>query len=66
MTESWTNREKKQSENKYFFSDYQERGGLLIANKIVTETNGVVTKEREVKDLKINPNLKSDSFEVKD
>ncbi len=66
MTESWTNSENKQSENKYFFSDYQERSGLLIANKIVTETNGVVTKEREVRDLKINPNLKSDSFEVKE
>jgi hypothetical protein len=66
MTESWTNGENKPSENKYFFSDYRDRDGLLVANKIVTERNGEVVKEKEIKTLKINPDFKADFFEVKE
>jgi len=66
MTESWTTGENKPSENKYFFSDYRERDGLLVANKIVTERNGEVVKEKEIKNLKVNPVFKADFFEVKE
>ena len=65
MTESWTGENNKQNENKLFFSDYQEKDGLLIATKIITERNGEVVEEKEIKDLKINPKFKSDMFDVK-
>ncbi len=65
MTESWTDKDNKQNENKYFFSNYQEKNGLLIATNIITERNGEVTEEKEIKELKINPNFKSDVFEIK-
>lgn len=65
MTENWTDKNNKQNENKYFFSNHQEKDGLLIATKIITEENGEVVEEKEIKDLKINPNFKSDLFEVK-
>lgn len=66
MTESWTNKDNKQNENKYYFSNYQEKDGLLVATKIITERNGEVVEEKEIKDLKINPKFKSDLFEVKE
>lgn len=65
MTQSWTNKDNKQKENKYFFSNYQEKDGLLIATKIITENDGEVVEEKEIKDLKVNPKFKSDFFEVK-
>jgi hypothetical protein len=65
MTESWTGENNKQHENKFFFSDYQEKGGLLVATKIIIERNGEVDEEKQIKDVKINPNFKSDMFEVK-
>lgn len=57
--------EKKPVVNKYFFSNYQEKGGLLIATKIVTERNGKVAQEKEIKDLKVNPTFKPDLFSVR-
>lgn len=65
MTKSWTTKDNKQKEDKYFFSNYQEKGGLLIATKIITENDGEVVEEKEIKDLKVNPKFKSDFFEVK-
>lgn len=55
----------KEIERKYFFSDYRKEDGLLIAHKIVTETNKEVTAERELKSLQINPTFKPDYFAVK-
>jgi len=57
--------EKKTTEKKYFFSNYQEKGGLLIATKIITERNGKVAQEKEIKDLKVNPTFKPGLFEVR-
>ena len=57
--------EKKPAVNKYFFSNYQEKGGLLIATKIVIERNGKVAQEKEIKDLKVNPTFKPDLFSVR-
>jgi hypothetical protein len=39
MTESWSE-ENKPTENKYFFSNYQEKEGLLIATKVITGALG--------------------------
>jgi len=55
----------KEIERKYFFSDYRKEDGLLVAHRIVTETNKEVTDERELKRLQINPTFKPDYFEVK-
>lgn len=65
MTESWVNKENKTSENKYFFSDYQEKSGLLVATKIIVEKNGQVVEEKIVQDLKVNPTFKPNFFDVK-
>jgi hypothetical protein len=64
MTENWIE-ESKPTENKYFFSNYQEKEGLLIATKIITERNGKVAQEKEIKNLKVNPTFKPGLFEVK-
>lgn len=55
----------KEIERKYFFSDYRKEGGLLVAHKIVTEVNGEVTQNTEIKHLQINPTFKPDYFAVK-
>ncbi|MGI8668224.1 MAG: hypothetical protein ACR2J3_00055 [Aridibacter sp.] len=65
MTESWTTKDNKPFENKYFYSDYREKDGILIATKIVNERNGEVFEEKEIKDVKFNPTFKPDTFEVK-
>jgi len=65
MTESWTNKENKSFENKYFYSDYQEKGGLLVATKIIVEKNGKVVEEKTIKDLKVNTTFTSNFFDVK-
>lgn len=61
------------SQAKYYFSDYQEMDGLLVAKKINTEA--IVTKKDgskqrtiqkiTVKDFKINPVFKAGTFAVK-
>lgn len=66
MTESWTNKENKSFENRYFFSDYREKDGLLVATKIIVEKNGKVTEEKTIKDLKVNPTFKPNFFDVKE
>ncbi|MER3478823.1 MAG: hypothetical protein C4287_23145 [Leptolyngbya sp. ERB_1_2] len=65
MTEIRTNEQNKSFEKKYFYSDYQEKDGLLAATKIVVESNGKVVEEREIKSLKINPTFKPNFFDVK-
>lgn len=64
MTENWSE-ENRPTENKYFFSNYQDKEGLLIATKIITERNGKVAQEKQIKDLKVNPTFKPGLFEVK-
>jgi len=66
MTETRTSEQNKTFEKKYFYSDYQEKEGLLFATKIVVENNGVVVEERTIKDLKVNPTFKPNSFDVKE
>lgn len=65
MTESWTNKENKSFENKYFYSEYQEKDGLLAPTRIVVEKNGAVTEEKTIKNLKVNPTFKPDFFDTK-
>jgi hypothetical protein len=65
MTEGWTGAENKSLENRYFYSDYQEKDGLLAATRIVVERNGKVTEEKTIKNIKINPTFKPDFFDVK-
>lgn len=55
----------KEIEKKYFFSDYRKVSGLLVAHKVVTETNQEVVAERDLKRLQINPTFKPDYFAVK-
>ena len=66
MTQSWTGKDNKQNETKYFFSNYQEKDGLLIATKIITERNDEVVEEKEIKDLKVNPTFKPAWFDIKE
>lgn len=65
MTENWKNKENKLFENKYFYSDYQEKDGLLAATRIVVEKNGKVSEEKTIKNIKINPTFKPNFFDVK-
>jgi hypothetical protein len=65
LTESWTNKENKSFENKYFYSDYRESDGLLAATRIVVEKNGTVAEEKTIKNLKVNPVFKPDFFDAK-
>jgi hypothetical protein len=65
MSVSWKNKENQTNERKYFYSDYKEMGGLLIATKIKVELNGKVTEERLIKSLKVNPTFKPNFFDVK-
>jgi hypothetical protein len=65
MTQSWTDKEHKQRENKYYYSDYQEKGGLTVATKVVAENDGEVGAEKTVKDVKVNPTFKPDVFEAR-
>lgn len=65
MTQSWADKENKQHENKYYYSDYQEKGGLMVATKVVAENDGEVGAEKTVTDVKVNPSFKPDVFEAR-
>lgn len=55
MTEKWVDsRTKREFERKYYFSDYREREGILLANKVFIEIPNVVSEERTPTKLKIN------------
>lgn len=56
---------KSQVEQKFFYSDYREEGGLLFAHKIVIQENGAVVEERQIKVIMLNQSLKPDFFDVK-
>lgn len=56
----------KEIERKYYYSDYREQSGLLIAHKIITQLGDKVFEERRLKKLQINPTFKSNLFEVKE
>lgn len=51
-------------ETKYFYSDYKEMDGLLVASKIVIRNN-LRTEEILVKTLKVNPKFKDNFYDVK-
>jgi hypothetical protein len=66
MIETRTDKEtNKEVQRKYFFSDYRREEGLLVAHKIVTEENGEVIQETQIKRLQVNPTFKPDYFAVK-
>lgn len=64
MTVNFKTAENKQIEDKYFFSDYREDNGLIIAHKIDVQQNGETTESRTIKNLIINPEFKPDFFDV--
>ena len=65
MSETWTNKDNQTFENKYFYSDYIEKSGLLFASKIVVEKKGTVIEEKTIKQIEVNPVLNSKLFNVK-
>lgn len=59
-------------EEKRFFSDYKEKNGFLIPNKITTEETSVVktgkfetSEEINLKSIEFNPTFKPDFFKMK-
>ena len=68
MTESWKNKENKQFQTKYFFSDYREESEITFAHKISfqSDAESIGTGETIIKSLKINPVFKPNFFDVKE
>lgn len=65
VVQTLTDDKNNKTERKYFYSDYKEMDGLLIAAKIkaeITQSNGKIIEVREIKILKINPDFKSNFF----
>jgi hypothetical protein len=56
---------KKDIEQKFFYSDFKEENGLFFAHKIITQENNEVVEEKEIKLVTLNPQLKTNFFEVK-
>lgn len=56
---------KKDIEQKFFYSDFKEENQLFYAHKIIIQENNEVVEEREIKTVTLNPDLKSDFFEIK-
>ncbi len=65
MIQNTLNKQNIRQETKHYFSDYQEKDGLLVANKIKIEKNGKIMEERKVNELKINPTFRADFFNVR-
>ena len=65
MSETWTNKDNKTFETKYFYSDYIEKSGLLFASKIAVEKKGTVIEEKTIKQIEVNPVLNLKLFNVK-
>ncbi len=56
---------KKETVRKYFYSDYREAHGLLIAHKISVQTEVFsMTEDRRITKFQVNPSFKSNLFEV--
>jgi hypothetical protein len=66
MTRSFQTSDGIKVEEKYFFSDYKETNGLIIAHKIEYQQNNELIETRTIKSIKINPELKSEMFNVKE
>lgn len=65
MTRNFQTNENKKVEDKYFFSDYKEDNGIIIAHKIEYQQNGELIETRTIKAIKINSEFKSDLFDIK-
>lgn len=65
MTETSSRSENTVDKTTYYFSDYQEKGGMLVANTVKIERNGKTFKQKTIDDLKLNPVFKPDFFEIK-
>ena len=67
LTESLLDPNKKEEiERKFYYSDYKEISGLLVAHKIIVQTGDIMTEERQLKKFEINPTFKPNLFEVKE
>lgn len=53
-------------EQKYFFSDYNEKNGVKFAHKIIIQENGEVIEERDIKKIEVNPKIETDFFALKE
>jgi hypothetical protein len=51
-------------EHRMFFADHREVGGILLPHRLSRATAGKTTEEWEIKDYKVNPNIKADRFKV--
>jgi hypothetical protein len=51
-------------EYRMFFSDYREVSGISLPHRIARGTAEKTTEEWEIRDYKVNPNLKADRFKV--
>jgi hypothetical protein len=51
-------------EFRMFFSDHRETNGLMLPHRIARGTAEKTTEEWEIKDYKVNPDIKPDRFKV--
>jgi hypothetical protein len=51
-------------EYRMFFADYREVSGISLPHRISRGTAEKTTEEWEIKDYKVNPNIKADRFKV--
>ena len=49
-----------------YYSEYKEVNGLLVAHKIIVQTNNFMTRESKITKFEINPTFKAKFFEVKE
>ena len=54
----------KMIEYRMFFADYREVSGISLPHRITRGTGEKTTEEWEIKDYKVNPNIKADRFKV--
>ena len=54
----------KMIEYRMFFADYREVSGISLPHRITRSTGEKTTEEWEIKDYKVNPNIKADRFKV--
>ena len=54
----------KMIEYRMFFADYREVSGISLPHRISRGTAEKTTEEWEIKDYRVNPNIKADRFKV--
>jgi len=54
----------KMIEYRMFFAEYREISGISLPHRISRGTAEKTTEEWEIKDYKVNPNIKADRFKV--